>query len=444
MHFSWMGPLPSPGYEMPPPQPPLVAAASFTAALSIPVGLPTDDAGTELVADVDRDGAADVVRLETVAGTGQVTLRAAVARFGFEACRPISVTAVAPEDPELPAYLEDLTADGRPDLLYLGRDGAHLALEVFASAHGEAMARSTITTGVPVEPGDNYLFDDHDRDGALDLYVIRAGNPARLEIWEGPGLATLMTEAELGVPSTGQRFDVADRDFDGTPDLFAFGADGRLTLHTAATGFAAAAPVATGVVAAGVLSLHDLDGDGHPDAFVVHPDGSVTSRRGGASTHDPGVWYELTDYGWIPGDGCSDPYPRCGRNLATLIGSRGDDDLWGSDGRNVVWAGSGADTVATEGGDDFICAGPGDDYVRAGDGKDVVRGGSGHDVLFGGRATDRLNGGSGNDALYGESGARDRLKGGGGSDWLNAGPGDDDRCDVDDSDSGFPNCEVIT
>jgi hypothetical protein len=445
MHFSWMGPLFTPGYDMPEPQPPLVAAAAFDAAMAIDVGLTAETPGTEIVADVDRDGAVDVVRLETLPDTGQVTLRAAVARYGFEACSQISVTAAAPADTDAPTFLEDLSADGRPDLVYLNRQGALLQLEIFTSAHAEAMAQSTVTTGIPISPGDVYQFDDHDRDGAIDLYVIRDGDPATMEIWTGPDFATMALEVELGVASAGHRFDVADRDFDGIPDLFAFAADGTLTLHLAADDFAAATPIATGVTGTGELSLHDLDGDGHPDAFVLQPDGSVTSLRGGASTHDPGLWYELTEYGWTPGAGCSDPYPRCDLIPATLIGSDSADRLWGSDGRNVVWAGAGNDIIVTMAGDDLICAGPGDDQVQSGNGKDVIRGGNGNDVLRGGKNNDRIRGGTGDDALYGDRGTRDRLKGGPGRDWLNGGPGTDDRCDIDDTDYiGFPACEVLT
>lgn len=441
MHFSWMGPMFTPGYEMPPPQPPLVAAASFEAAMDVVPALTAGSAGPEIVADIDRDGAVDVVRLETLTDTGQVTLRAAVARHSFETCASVSVTESAPGDPSAPAYLEDFSGDGRPDLAYLDLTGATVQVEVFTAAHAEAMARSLRTTAVAVLPGDGYAFDDHDRDGAIDLYVIRAGAPARLEIWLGPGFDLMAHASDLGVPSAGHRFDAADRDVDGIPDLYALGEDGTLTVHLAATGFAAESPVATGLLGAGGFSLHDLDGDGHPDGFVVADDGSVVARRGGGSTHDPGIWYELPEDGWIPGDGCGTPYPRCDNRPATLIGTDDDDRLWGSAGVNVVWAGAGNDLIETMAGNDRVCAGPGDDVVRGGDGKDVLRGGDGRDILWGGLASDRLTGGAGDDALYGEGGTRDRLSGGSGIDWLNAGPGGDDRCSDDAADT-LVNCEA--
>ena len=83
MHFSWRGPLFTPGYTTPPPQPPLVSAASFTSAITLDVRVgPSDLARDLIVVDIDRDGAPDVVAV-TVRDAGMVALDAAPARNDF-------------------------------------------------------------------------------------------------------------------------------------------------------------------------------------------------------------------------------------------------------------------------------------------------------------------------------------------------------------------------
>jgi len=94
MHFSWMGPLFTPDYEMPAPQPPVVAAAAFEAAMPIEVGLVSDgpalrSSPTSTAMAPSTCAARDAFRYRP----GH--LRAAVARYGFEACSQISVTAPA-------------------------------------------------------------------------------------------------------------------------------------------------------------------------------------------------------------------------------------------------------------------------------------------------------------------------------------------------------------
>ena len=105
------------------------------------------------------------------------------------------------------------------------------------------------------------------------------------------------------------------------------------------------------------------------------------------------------------------PPPSCGADVATIIGTPGDDTLIGTPGRDVVLAGSGNDTIRTGGGDDVICAGNGDDTIDAGAGDDVVQGGFGADHVVGGDGADQLFGRWGTDTLAGGHGD-DLMKGG--------------------------------
>lgn len=96
----------------------------------------------------------------------------------------------------------------------------------------------------------------------------------------------------------------------------------------------------------------------------------------------------------------------CKGQVATLVGTSGNDVLTGTSGRDVIAGLGGNDRISALGGNDLVCAGGGKDRVNGGPGKD------------------RLLGQGGNDKLRG-AGGRDRLVGGGGRDTCNGGPGVD-------------------
>jgi hypothetical protein len=88
---------------------------------------------------------------------------------------------------------------------------------------------------------------------------------------------------------------------------------------------------------------------------------------------------------------------RCLGEVATRVGTPGDDVLRGTSGVDVFVGRGGDDRLIGRGGNDLICAGGGDDAVKAGGGDDAVIGGGGNDVLDGGPGVDDLNGGPGVD-----------------------------------------------
>lgn len=136
------------------------------------------------------------------------------------------------------------------------------------------------------------------------------------------------------------------------------------------------------------------------------------------------------------------PLPDCAGRTATIVGTRGGDDLVGTKRADVILALGGNDRVRALLGADTVCGGAGRDSVEAGrggdhGGSDLVLGGPGNDFLTlgpelgtlkGGPGDDQLIGSKGGDALYGEAGD-DVLRGGPNpyynSDFLIGGPGDD-------------------
>lgn len=305
MHFSWMGPIHTPGYDMSsaPPQPPKVAFSDYSNHPSFPefsydVTFDSGAAGGALhfAVDLDANGAADVVRLRETTG-GRIALEASRARHEFTRSTDWAVTTTAPTDASAPVALFDVTGDARADLVYfLQQPDDTISFEVFPLVQGGNLTPLTIPTSVPASPDAVYLFDDFDMDGESDLYVVRPGSPGTIEVWMGPYFASPEVSVSVAQLPADTKYATGDRDLDGTADLYALAADGALRI------FIGADPAfeSVGSISAAQMGLDpsderffvdDLDGDGHPDLLLVDGSGQLRMRRGGFSSHDPGVWF---------------------------------------------------------------------------------------------------------------------------------------------------------
>jgi sugar lactone lactonase YvrE len=117
-------------------------------------------------------------------------------------------------------------------------------------------------------------------------------------------------------------------------------------------------------------------------------------------------------------------WQRCGAQLATQVGTAGNDVLGGSSIDDVIVALAGDDRIRSSSGNDVICGGDGNDLVFAGSGDDTVLSGSGNDAVDGSTGNDLLTGDDGNDLLWGGPG-NDTLRGFGGTDVCSGGLGTD-------------------
>ncbi|MDH3500047.1 MAG: Ig-like domain-containing protein, partial [Acidimicrobiia bacterium] len=155
---------------------------------------------------------------------------------------------------------------------------------------------------------------------------------------------------------------------------------------------------------------------------------------------------------FIAGPALAASPPTCAGQIATIVGTSGDDVLVGTSRSDIIVGLGGDDEIHGLGGADIICGNNGSDVIHGGNGddrlfggnamdvlygdagadeltgnsgKDTLRGGSHDDVLLGGMHADRLFGEGGNDLLVGGH-AADMLRGGAHSDTLYGG-GDDDN-----------------
>jgi hypothetical protein len=244
---------------------------------------PMGASGGSAVADVDGDGFEDVV----LAGSPDLVLYRNDGHGGFA-----DATAASGLPHPYPAVATgvvffDYDNDGLPDLFVAAIRGGE---RLFHNVGGGRFEDVTQAAGIaPGRWGASVAVADYDRDGFLDLYVVRMGDhestvpepnfsatngvPGTLYHNEGNGRFTDRTHAS-GAVSHGWGLAGAwgDYDGDGWPDLYVtneFGGnvlfhnerDGRFTDRTAASG------TADGGAGMGV-AWGDYDGDGDLDLYV--------------------------------------------------------------------------------------------------------------------------------------------------------------------------------
>ncbi|MBA2464024.1 MAG: hypothetical protein H0V42_03475, partial [Nocardioidaceae bacterium] len=108
----------------------------------------------------------------------------------------------------------------------------------------------------------------------------------------------------------------------------------------------------------------------------------------------------------LVGGGAAASENVCRGELATIVGTPGEDVLRGTPGADVIVGLGRADRIQGAGGDDVVCGNGGDDALHGGGGDDWLIGGRdspfedgefdsipGADRLFGGSGDDRLEGG---------------------------------------------------
>jgi hypothetical protein len=296
MHFSWQGPLYTAGYPASAPAAARSGAARFRRSVTFTTVLgPAPDGARLFLADADRDGAPDVIRVHSWTAAGNLGVEVAQAMYGFAGgCTPLLTSPVA----ETAALLmADGDGDARPDLWEIDAAGGAVAVTIHTHASGYAQRLRPRLVGGAAATDVVFLAGDYDGDGNTDLFVVRPGEGA-VEVWAGPAFERQLVRVALPAGwSDGWRFALGDQDLDGVPDLFALSPDGpaRLQVLAGSLGYSGAADeTVTGVSGHdGAFAVGDLDGDGRPDLYFLDRDGSLTVYLGGAraDTSDQGLTY---------------------------------------------------------------------------------------------------------------------------------------------------------
>lgn len=280
MHYSWMGPEATPGYgEIP--------ASAATATTPVPFGGAVGSydivfGGLEptshyVVGDATGNGLADVFRITDEAYGTKLDFSRTHRRHDW--CAAFRYDIVAIDVADRTAILGDYEGFGRLDLWLIDESGPTLEIEVVLRS--DIFDSSVIVpTQVPTGGDDTFFTTDHDRDGVVDLFVVRRGS-SRVEVWDGASGYTAMShEAALPIAiSAASQFAVGDRDLDEMPDMYVVEGD---TVTVLPNGYTAASEQFTvgGVAGASEVGVSDFDGDGRDDLFALHGDGSLDVHLG--------------------------------------------------------------------------------------------------------------------------------------------------------------------
>jgi len=345
MHYSWMGPLATPGYgTVPAPYAPVTAEGNFTQTGFVgPLEFENGDGYQMAAIDRTRDGTPEIYGWKWDGdGTVRIEVRPAHWDFAVTGLRENVAVIGGPATHDL--WMSDYDNDNRADLW------VYDTVNQMATVYGDTVwqepkleqaNRFTEVIGRFLLPDADFrLSGDHDRDGANDLILL--SSTGDLEIRGGNGMDLILFEGNIGPVSAPVAAD--DYNVDGVVDIYVLGESVEVLLGPDYTTRA----TDKGLVAPGEwLTMGDYDGDGRPDLYTFD-NRELTVRLGGVRGADEDItfWFKYDEQSpWDAGPECRDP------DLCDQIGFIFED--------SELWL---RDTLAWHGGDyaNFYFGNPGD------------------------------------------------------------------------------------
>jgi len=297
MHFSWVGPFATPGYEeLPDKVTPRGAQQSFTVSdlsARTSIGVPTPEASYGL-GDANRDGAVDLIEITSV-GTGlHAVASMSSAWFGSCSDRVSDVPGVGPFDR---AVVDDFDGDATIDVLTL-RDGSDAYVLVHDVFGGPSVSSGSLSA--PVRAEDLVAAGALDKDQFIDLVVVSTDPASTVRVMHGPSFSD-GAAVDLPVPvASGWRLALGDRTDDGIDDLWLIEPGESIDMHVVdATNLSVEYQTATApssaITASSLVWGADWDGDGHDDLYSIPGSGRLEVFLGGERNDGSEYWFARPD-----------------------------------------------------------------------------------------------------------------------------------------------------
>ena len=251
---------------------------TYRTSTRIPTGM---DPNSIYVADLNGDGRLDIVwgAFATLL-TDPATIHTLIAQpsGGYKTGPVLTLPAhVTPY-----CQLADVTRDGIVDLICPYANGSDAAIEVFPGKNDGSFASALPPTQLPTSSTVIWspvlqVPADLNSDSNPDIIIINAGvETAFILLGDGKGGFTLSPSTVGGVGA----IQVIDLNNDGKLDLV-FSNNHQFWLGDGRGNFKLGMQTSLGVNAAGICELHDMDGDGVPDAVCgneVNNNGDFTGE----------------------------------------------------------------------------------------------------------------------------------------------------------------------
>jgi hypothetical protein len=252
-----------------------IAGGTYTLepAASYPTAAGGETSGLA-VADLDGDGALDVIATDPTTSEVSVLLGRGDGTLGAASQLPIVVPGIEPPAP-FSVAIGDLDGDGVPDAAIADNANDHLAIEL---GNGDGTFRPGATPVINGTAPFYVIAHDLDGDGHLDLIIAdRGSDDVNVLRGRGDGTFDAAIIASTGAGSGPYDVTIADVDLDGIPDLIT--ADyltGSATVLRGIGHAKFAPPIDAGPTGAYCYSVvaADLDGDGKPDLAAANAVGN--------------------------------------------------------------------------------------------------------------------------------------------------------------------------
>ncbi|MBN8555970.1 MAG: VCBS repeat-containing protein, partial [Deltaproteobacteria bacterium] len=228
------------------------------------------------VGDLDGDGYADMVAVDTQTTTLSVFLHSSADTFGS---RSVINVGSLPRD----VKLADFDGDGNLDVINSDSSSTTVSLSL-GNGDGTFQSRTTVSTGTTPS---KIRVGDFDKDGNQDFAVTENGSTT-IGIFLGNGDGSFQTRTSVDLTVTPAYMALADIDNDGQLDIVAGDSAGTISkfLGNGDGTFQSRATIATGASVYG-LELGDLNNDGVLDlvqsAWVVGVGAKIYLGTGGGN-----------------------------------------------------------------------------------------------------------------------------------------------------------------
>lgn len=252
-----------------------VRAGTPGAFLACPASLSGLAPSAVVAGDFDRDGSVDLVVLDE--GRGEAVLvrgsRSLLAAGACDALQEDSPVAIGARP--ISAFVADVDRNGTADVVVAALDGVRLLL---GDGAGGFSAQDPLEAGADPQ---SVVADDFDGDGVTDLAVATGVGNAVSVLYGSPS-GGFDPPAAISLERPLRRLAVADFDLDGAPDLAALSdQSGTVTVllrdSEEPRSFRVHEDVAVGVAPTD-LGIGDVDRDGLPDIAVVSRGAGATGE----------------------------------------------------------------------------------------------------------------------------------------------------------------------